>query len=358
MVLLMHATYVQNFFNSPLIAGLFNKGGFGVQIFFVISGFIITHILLREEAEKGRISLKGFYFRRALRILPPAYFYLLAIGILAMAGYFKVGKGEFVAGLFFFRNLFLGDSVFVTHFWTLAIEEQFYLLWPLLVIITPPAWRLSASFSLAAFIPLWRQVNIMLFGENDLMMSRTDFCCDTLLVGAVLAFALNAPRWRPLLGRVANHSGLTFSASLIVVIICVFLARQLPHFGPRSMVLSVACWGVGGIVFTLISGRSSVLNSVFNWKPLVWIGKISFSLYLWQQLVTFNPLAKGWQGVLISTGLSLVLAALSYYLVERSSQHLRSRLEAKAIMKHSPSSRTGEGSNITAHELGYLGQRH
>ncbi len=127
--------------------GIFN-GATGVFIFFVISGYLITSLLLREHEKTGSISLRGFYFRRAMRILPPLYLYVGFLLLLGWAGRLAIYKLDIISSLFFFHDYALSRMWTLEHFWTLSIEEQFYLIWPLLLLlclrIPGPAGRSKA----------------------------------------------------------------------------------------------------------------------------------------------------------------------------------------------------------------------
>jgi peptidoglycan/LPS O-acetylase OafA/YrhL len=118
---------------SRIWYGIFD-GGTGVLIFFVISGFLITTLLLQEQQKRGSISLRGFYFRRALRILPPLYLYVVVLLLLGLAGRLVVTKIDIYSALFFFHNYAAGAMFSLEHFWSLSIEEQFYLIWPFVLI--------------------------------------------------------------------------------------------------------------------------------------------------------------------------------------------------------------------------------
>jgi peptidoglycan/LPS O-acetylase OafA/YrhL len=118
---------------SFLWAGIFN-GGTGVFIFFVISGYLITSLLLREHEKRGSISLRGFYFRRAMRILPPLYVYVGVLLLLGLVDRLPVFRLDIVSALFFFHDYALSRMWPLEHFWSLSIEEQFYLIWPLLLL--------------------------------------------------------------------------------------------------------------------------------------------------------------------------------------------------------------------------------
>src|SRR5207244_737970 len=118
------------------------NGGLGVHVFFVLSGFLITHLLRREVQKTGAVDLLAFYMRRVLRIFPALYTYLLTLTVLAVLGVITTSPGELVrAGTFFTNYAFLitresaGGYWFVGHFWTLSLEEQFYLFWPLIILL-------------------------------------------------------------------------------------------------------------------------------------------------------------------------------------------------------------------------------
>ena len=111
-----------------------NLGNLGVRIFFVLSGFIITHLLLREEARTGRASLAAFYRRRAYRILPPLLVFMVAMLGLRSLGVVNFATFRWIRTLFFLGNVGTDGTWTLGHLWSLAVEEQFYLLWPVLLV--------------------------------------------------------------------------------------------------------------------------------------------------------------------------------------------------------------------------------
>src|SRR5271165_53500 len=135
---------------------LITLGVYGVEIFFILSGFLITFLLLKEEREYGRIALGLFFGRRALRILPPVFFFLLTLVLLTGLGFFNIPVLDFIAGACFFRNYVTDGSPETGHLWTLAIEEHFYLAWPffLVLISSKPARAVICGFIICA-APFW-----------------------------------------------------------------------------------------------------------------------------------------------------------------------------------------------------------
>jgi peptidoglycan/LPS O-acetylase OafA/YrhL len=114
---------------------LFN-GACGVEIFFVISGFLITSLLLQEQRKRGAFSLSGFYLRRAFRILPPLYFYIGFVVLLGIGGRITLNRSDIVSSLFFFHNFSRDATMWpLEHLWSISVEEQFYLIWPFILFI-------------------------------------------------------------------------------------------------------------------------------------------------------------------------------------------------------------------------------
>lgn len=151
MVLVAHASGTR-LFPVPASAGnLLGLGEFGVHVFFVISGFLITGLLLDELARTNRVDLRRFYLRRALRIFPPYYTYLAVVFLLALAGALQLAPRDMAHGLTYTSNYYPARSWFLGHTWSLSVEEQFYLLWPAVLMLAEvgavSSWRGRPSCS-------------------------------------------------------------------------------------------------------------------------------------------------------------------------------------------------------------------
>ncbi len=127
-VVMTHINVSRSIITDPRITPVVNNALFGVRYFFVISGFLITTLLLKEQAATGSISLKNFYFRRTLRILPVAYSFLITMVVLNRCWHLGITSANFLASFLFFKNFRLATTGFLEHFWSLSIEEQYYLL--------------------------------------------------------------------------------------------------------------------------------------------------------------------------------------------------------------------------------------
>jgi peptidoglycan/LPS O-acetylase OafA/YrhL len=201
-VLLDHTVEYSRLRHYPKLVSFTHTGPNGVSLFFAISGFLICSRLLEEKRAFGRISLRGFYIRRACRILPPAMFYLLVIGALSLCGLIIVSPGEWWSSTLFFRNYLPGDWIsrgwggYTIHYWSLAVEEHFYFLWPAALVFLGKKRARWFALSLAFAVAAWRTWDFhrhwfdrlipgLLFG------SRTDVRMDALLLGCVAALMLD-----------------------------------------------------------------------------------------------------------------------------------------------------------------------
>jgi peptidoglycan/LPS O-acetylase OafA/YrhL len=307
--------------------GAMQTGALGVNIFFVLSGFIITHLLLQEEATNGRISLKGFYFRRALRILPPLFLYLGALAMLNGARIVVIPWSDFAAGLFFVRN-YAGVSLETGHLWTLAIEEQFYLVAPLLlVLVRHTKARIIGCALLFALSTPWRQwIYHLAGGAEQVNSGRTDFRIEPLMLGALLALLRSTPAASRWLATSAMSHTVTAMGAVVLLWLISFTplasVRILRAFAPG---LSFLCIGI--LLNHTLENRESWLKRSLRMAPLTWLGHLSYSLYLWQQLFApFTPGGGWWREFPWHLMLALACACLSFHAVERPLMRWRASL--------------------------------
>src|ERR1700733_2041679 len=184
---------------GPLLQSLAQFGEVGVELFFAISGLLICSRLLDEESRAGQISVRSFYIRRFFRILPAAIFYLLVIAILAAFQVIPVFPKDWFAALFFFRNYamlfeYLNHSPlplhwYTGHFWSLSMEEHFYLVLPAVLVASQKTRRWVLA-GLAISVALWRMVLVHVMHHEYQFNFRTDTHVDALLIPATIALAL------------------------------------------------------------------------------------------------------------------------------------------------------------------------
>lgn len=326
-VILYHSTlHTAGIFST---AWAWRYGHLGVDVFFAISGLLITSKLLEEEKRSGRIYLPHFYLRRAFRILPAAIVYLTAIACLSGLGLIYVSRMEWFASLFFYRNYSslyhiergLGYPWFTTHFWSLSLEEHFYFLLPALLVLTRRKARLASLLAIILAVIVHRQ-SALAHREWFTIVFHTDIRLDALLIPALFAVVSRSERF-----------GEPFNALIrrwhFVFVLVFFLALQLPESsGLRMTAIEIA---LPGIVLGTVLKPESLGTGLLEWRPLRWIGRISYSLYLWQELF-FTQRFYLWRplGRLETWPLNLLLtfltATLSYYVVERPLVRLGHRL--------------------------------
>jgi len=261
-------------------------GLFGVQIFFGLSGLLITSRLIASEKKYGRISLKSFYIRRTFRILPPAVVFLFAVGILALLGVIPITLGRWVSTLFFFANYSTAEgSWYLGHFWSLAVEEHFYMLWPVAFLVLGfTSKRIKFSIATAIFLTLWRALDFKFQITGSIpaiFWGRTDIQGDNILWGVIVALLYADSIWKE---RLNNF--LTLPAVLPSLIIMLIFITILPSsdwklnfvlLTLKAIVIPLAILG------TVING-TSILSKTLETSAFRLIGRLSYSIYLWQQL--------------------------------------------------------------------------
>jgi peptidoglycan/LPS O-acetylase OafA/YrhL len=275
-------------------------GGHGVTIFLVLSGFLIT-----TKLSEGPINLRSFYTRRLFRLMPAAWVYLAVV--LLFEHLMRIQLLSFAklrACLFFYRN-FTGPMVggAARHFWTLSLEEQFYLLW-LPILLLAGSRRCRGIASLGALVCcIYRLANWTHF-DHLWVGFQTQVRADALLIGCSLALLLASHKHR---GTVARTSNLLAAPALVVLLFCFVRFHALP---PSMESLSIAVLIASGLT-TANPSRFRLLQL----RPLAYLGTISYSVYLWQG---FFLLFHGSLGTNITMMCLIPIFALaSYYLIER-----------------------------------------
>jgi peptidoglycan/LPS O-acetylase OafA/YrhL len=299
-------------------ADLFSHAGVGVDIFFSISGFLICTLLLNEKHQAGAISLPSFYIRRTFRILPPLFAYLATLTALRFSELVPtIEPGEILTSALFVRNYFPAGSWYTGHFWTLAIEEHFYLFVPvvLTVLSAKAGLRFAISIVVCCAIIRWAE---FVFATEMKVEFRTEARIDAIMYGAIGAFLVYYSR-----SAIERHlTGFRTIGILAAIILVCYLFPTMPV---RRTLMAMAM--PIPIVFTVLHAETA-LAKILELRPIQWIGRLSYSLYIWQMmfLVPYDrPL-----GILQSFPLAFVCAfacaAISYYLIERPSIRLGHKL--------------------------------
>jgi peptidoglycan/LPS O-acetylase OafA/YrhL len=317
--------------------GLLPGGYIGVDVFFVLSGFLITSLLVGEQAKVGKVSLPRFYARRALRLFPALAFILVAHVVFTMwtrdslveeakqvaAVVFYVSN---LAQTYFLRSMAHGSLSFT---WSLAIEEQFYLLWPALLLFGVLRFARTramvltliggaALLSAAIRFVLW--VGMHAYAASYF---RPDARADGLLIGAFCAFAW---RWGLVPRRYLNEAALAAAALILGVAL---LAGRPDHgmFQGGFTAVSVAV----GVIILAVAENKTVLLPLLEWAPLRLVGKLSYGLYLWHVLgLRIARHAFDGSGrlplTLIGLAITVVAVTVSWNVVEQPFLRLKTRV--------------------------------
>jgi peptidoglycan/LPS O-acetylase OafA/YrhL len=313
------------------------NGGYGVQLFFILSGYLITALLLREEARYGQISLRAFWVRRALRIWPLYYLLILIgfglmpalVGHVGTPSYQQLLRIHLAAFLAFLGNWSMALVIpvpydWISVLWSVCVEEQFYLVVPLLIALVVSRYRrpLVALVIAGAIALRWMLAASPASQHSIVYNTFAQF--DTLASGVLLALVLGSDRNRPLLERWLRW----LQWPLYIAIAWVMTQPELGHGTPWHRTWDfVGVWLCGaGIVLVAVWG-GGWLQAVLSYPRLVWLGRISYGLYMYHEIALW---AAGrlrnridWfpnRDELFTVGtlvLTIALAAASYYGYER-----------------------------------------
>jgi len=327
MVLLGHLAGTRGF---PLSAAAGNRTAvaeIGVHVFFVISGFLITGLLLAELATTDRIRLGRFYFRRTLRIFPPYYALLAALLAAQTAGVLLLAPGDMAHAVTYTSNYDAARSWPIGHTWSLGVEEQFYLLWPACLVLLGARRGLAAAVLVVLATPLVRLAELQLFPAYiDGIGARFETIADAIAIGCVLACA------RAWLHRQAAYLRFLTSPAFVLVPLAIFagsMTGQHPHIA-YVIGFPLANVATALAVDWAVTCPERLAGRLLNARPLVFIGLISYSLYLWQQPFLNRTGAAAWNVFPLNILLAFIFAVASYYIVERPSLAFRRRLERRA----------------------------
>ncbi|MCX6922958.1 MAG: acyltransferase [Verrucomicrobia bacterium] len=326
----------------PPLAPFFDKlfdGNMGVRFFFTISGFLITWLLVLEHDQHGQINLKHFYIRRALRILPVYLAFLLTLAALQLFTPFTQSIQGWIGNLTFTTNFIRKSPWTSGHLWSLAIEEQFYLVWPgIFLLLTSgtaayPRRALAVLAMPTLLAPISRVMTYLVFKSHALALSllfpSSSFFnyCDCLAAGCVCALFL--AHWRETVCRWLANSRIAATVA-VMLILTRYIFNDMFHVGIIDVPLrsTMQTWGFAILLLQSVLSPNWGLYRVLNWPWICRIGVLSYSIYIWQMVFCTNPKTFGlgpvwWMsfpGWLIPV---FAVSAISYYGLERPLLRLR-----------------------------------
>ena len=317
------------------------SGGLGVLIFFVLSGFLITWLLLAERERTSTISFRKFYARRTLRIFPAFYAYWLLVIAAALVRGKVVNWAQAVCSFFYvndyYQAIFGDPNTNLSHTWSLGIEEQFYLLWPIAFLALSGNRRRLAYILATVIGAVWLYRIAMRFGFHvwqGYVYEAFDMRADHLLIGCLLAVSLRAGLF-PRLWEALCSSWAPGILSIAGLVAC-SLAEMHYGAGFRDSVIFIVAPVLSAFLITsaiAFSGRG--FWRALDWGWMRYLGRISYSIYLYQQLTVGlgEKIAAHYAlpiRVAVAAALTVIAATGSYFVVERYFLSLKSRFSSSA----------------------------
>jgi peptidoglycan/LPS O-acetylase OafA/YrhL len=314
-VLFSHAQ--ERTFHLPFSYG----GPIGVNIFFVISGFLITLLLIKEEETNGTISLKDFFIRRSLRIFPVYFLLLLVYFLLQNLHILSIPQTSWISSLTYTRYFFKGEWE-TGHLWSLSVEEHFYLVWPFVFVYLTNK-RVFFAWAVVLIVPLVRLFSEIAFMNH--MFTRGD----ALMWGCLFAIY-----YKPLSEFIKNKHTILLFVPFATLLFCLAIKKTLhvgndsalhyiiqAYAGSYGMLTNIS---VGFIILISIKFKNNLYFSFLNSKAMNYLGMLSYSIYIWQQLFFSNQI-----GIFSSFPYNICLifmvAMFSYHFIEKPFLRLKPR---------------------------------
>jgi peptidoglycan/LPS O-acetylase OafA/YrhL len=330
-----------------LVAGPLRFAGnapLGVNVFFILSGFLIYSLSVREVEKSGAFNWRQFYMRRILRIFPCFYFYILVLLLLMLAGVIALSWQMIVSAATFslnYRHVWdhsagAYDYFAIGHYWTLALEEQFYLTWPLLMLLRIRGRLLPTLVGIIALAPFIR-IACYFFTpgsrEQIGMMFHTGF--DSIAAGVLLGELLRRAPSKVWLERWASKRSVVAGALIFLLFLSPLLTG---HFrGAYSITIgkSLELFSLCLVITAAVSFPGTLLFRLLNWGPLAYVGVLSYSLYVWNNLFLLGE--KYWFNAFpFNIACVVGMALVSHYLVERPFLKLKDRFHIPAGKQAGP----------------------
>jgi peptidoglycan/LPS O-acetylase OafA/YrhL len=280
-------------------------GRVGVCLFFALSGFLITNILLAKP-----YTFKNFFWRRSLRIFPAFYAYLAFMVLLTVLGFYRLQwLSILAAGTYTINWANVSRGWPLMHTWSLSVEEQFYVIWPLALLLIGRRWAPAVLAGFLAAWPVQKFIRKGVWGDESIGHALERATYDSIVWGCLFAF-LSANSGSRLRGLCCRRAAIYFP--LFVLASQTWMAQSWPLFPFAPMRNLALAW----IIFWVTENSQSWLVQMLQFKPLVWLGTRSYSLYLWHMPLCDSRLANmiNWPTAVL---LSLAAAELSYRLIEQ-----------------------------------------
>lgn len=308
-------------------------GYVGVRVFFAVSGFLITALLLREHARTGTVSLRDFYLRRAFRIVPASFALVLVVASLAALGAIQLREGDLLHAFTFTMNYHYERSWVLGHLWSLSVQEQFYLLWPVLLLLVRPRRLGHVALAMIVLAPAVRALAwFYLPHRDDVIFEAYPCVMDAIATGSLLAVL------RPRLDASVAYQRFLRSPAFALVPVALAVAV---HAGGRVAMQYTVDMTIQNVLIALLVDwcvrlRRGPAFRLLNSAPLVWVGTISFSLYVWQEPFLNPKVHAAFTAWPQNLALALACAVACHYAVERPLLAFREVLRGRAPASAAP----------------------
>jgi len=321
----------------------FNLGLMGVDLFYVLSGFLITGILLNNKIridngdETKLVSIKNFFTRRTLRILPIYYLTLLVAYIFSVPPVRETLWWHICYATNFYIAYTGSWPGSISHLWSLAVEEQFYLIWPWIILLVPRKQLLAVLIFVVTVGPLFRYICDISHANNLVALVVTLGNMDLFGIGALLAYLktfnlIDTKKSQLFLRLCLYVGGFMFAESLLLKVLKI--ENQLDIFF-RTFEGFLFCW----IIYKASIGFEGVIGSILEFKPLLYLGRISYGIYLYHNFVPgLTPNILSTMHITVPTSISvlfiiyvmltIIMASISWYLIEKPISIIKNKYEA------------------------------
>jgi peptidoglycan/LPS O-acetylase OafA/YrhL len=321
----------------------------GVAVFFVLSGFLITSLLVGEWAGTGAISLRNFFIRRLLRLMPALIVLLAGYVLLAYTAFNPVTLGDRLRAAFFvatyfgnWQNANGSNLAELSHTWSVAVEDQFYFIWPVLLAIAlrsgaRPRHILIATCAAAGGLILLRSGAYAAGLPWHRIYYGTDMVGSSLLIGCVTGLAFT---WRLTPERLLSSRLVAWLALLFLLASTILVSQHGEPGRGYLATLGFPLIAVATAILILAVARDATAAPFLRQRWLVWFGRISYALYLWHLLMIqllakvahFDPLERS----VLSVPIAIGLAAFSYWIVEAPALRLKARFAPRPSRATAP----------------------
>jgi peptidoglycan/LPS O-acetylase OafA/YrhL len=329
LILFCHSRLAAGFPQSATLIDIARQSEVGVTVFFVISGFLITYLLLDEEGKNGTISLKAFYTRRAFRILPVYFLYVAFILVLRNFETMGLTQSNLIHVFTFTVNFDRQKDWFLGHFWSLSVEEQFYLFWPAMLLLFRRHLKV-ALVVLIAYSCIVRVVAYKLPQFSTVAFAPFFAYSDAIFIGAfggILFF--ESPR---LLKHQVFRSYLAQATALCLFLLFVYCTEHgklgiiaLP-FGNTIISLSALF-----LIIAYIFPSDKIIYKMLNSKIFVHIGILSYSIYIWQEFFFLGEVKGFWRTFPYNILVIYLVSLVSYYLWEQPFLKVKKRFSMNKL---------------------------